>query len=89
VEKLGKADLFENYDHDYMDYLEDVCVPLISSMVEILKTQQEALDFYGDKDNWDLGHPSPTCWDDGDIDIGRRAEKALAKANEIADKALK
>lgn len=58
---------WEDYKHflellDYVDRLED------------------ALKFYADKDNWDeenaLGQ-TPSCWDDGHVDLGNRARQAL------------
>ncbi len=42
-----------------------------------LRVAGEALGFYADKDNWDTDQFSPTIWDDGAIDLGKRAKKAL------------
>ena len=50
-------------------------VPLLSCV--------EALDFYADKENWDTENMSPTVWDDGNIDLGRRAFKALTALAEL------
>ncbi len=49
------------------------------SLLSDLETACEALEFYEDKDNWDLEDASPTIWDDGQIDCGNRAIEALEK----------
>jgi hypothetical protein len=46
-------------------------------LLAILKAQREALEFYADRDNWDTDDFSPTIWDDGAIDLGKRAQDAL------------
>jgi hypothetical protein len=38
-----------------------------------LAAAEEALSFYADKLNWDSEEIIPTCWDEGSIDLGRRA----------------
>lgn len=38
---------------------------------------EEALLFYADKENWDTDHYSPTIWDNGSIDLGKKARKVL------------
>ncbi len=44
----------------------------------------EALEFYADKENWDPPNtlPSPSLWDDGYIETGQRATKALKEFKE-------
>ena len=49
---------------------------------EKLALARECLEFYADKDNWDMEEMSPTIWDDGDIDCGKRARAALEKLGE-------
>lgn len=41
---------------------------------------RETLEFYADKENWDDDF-TPTIWDDGSVDLGKRANQAL-KADE-------
>lgn len=40
---------------------------------------REALEFYANKENWDDDF-TPTIWDDGNVDLGSRARKALGGA---------
>jgi len=53
----------------------------LCSCCEKLKAENErmrkALEFYADKENWDTENVSPTIWDNGDIDLGKRARQAL------------
>lgn len=37
------------------------------------------VEFYADKENWDDDSFTPTCWDDGQIDLGERARAYLEK----------
>lgn len=44
---------------------------------------EEALEFYADRENWDDDQFTPSIWDDGDVDMGRRSISALAKVREM------
>lgn len=44
---------------------------------------RKALEFYADKENWDLHEMTPTIWDDGAVDCGNRARIALDIVDEI------
>jgi hypothetical protein len=43
---------------------------------------REALEFYANLENWDTNYTTPTIWDDGDVDLGRRARQALGQGGE-------
>lgn len=47
-------------------------------LTEDLRKCLGALEFYSDKDNWDDDQFIPTVWDNGNIDMGRRARECLA-----------
>lgn len=49
----------------------------IRFLLALCKKRGEALEFYADKTNWDDDYMIPTIWDDGNIDLGKRACKAL------------
>jgi hypothetical protein len=51
----------------------------LAQVNEINDKYREALEFYEDIENWDDDRFSPTIWDDGNIDMGRRARNALGK----------
>lgn len=44
-----------------------------------LKEAVSALEFYEDRENWDDDAFNPTCWVDGNIDLGQTARAALEK----------
>ncbi len=55
-------------------------------LIRVIREQRAALEFYADKkhwDHWDIENMSPTIWDDGNIDLGNRARRALAETDEL------
>lgn len=46
---------------------------------ELTRGLVEALEFYADIENWDDDKFNPTVWDDGNIDMGKKAMIALAE----------
>lgn len=77
----GKEALAE-YDRDlyFRGFIE--CYEILSKPENLAKFPEvrvlvEALEFYADRDNWDDDAYCPTIWDDGNIDLGRKAIKAL------------
>ena len=64
----------------------------LKTLIQIIRVQNEALEFYANKDNWDeensLGQ-TPSCWDSGSVDLGLRAMSALYRVNQLASEGKK
>lgn len=60
----------------------------VQPLLEAIEVLKAALYFYEDKDNWDEENPlgqTPSCWDDGAVDLGNRAKEALIRADKILE----
>lgn len=55
----------------------------IPLLLEVIEVQAKALGFYADKDHWDFDSMTPSCWDDGSIDLGKRSREAMERVEEL------
>ena len=55
----------------------------VLKLIESYERSLEVVSFYGDKENWDMEDMSPTIWDDGQIDCGKRAREFLKEMGEL------
>lgn len=65
--------------HNYINFSSEQYLEMLekeNKMKRKLKKYRDALKLYANKHNWD-DDPFPTLWDNGDLDVGKRARKAL------------
>lgn len=80
-QKAFEKDAVKQYDKDQTEInrLRNVLAKSRIEQQEEIDRLREALEFYANKDNWDDDQFTPTVWDDGAVDLGKRARKALGK----------
>lgn len=84
----AKGDDVIHADDFYLDAKERDFDFILNARTDILwllnrlQTALISLEFYANRDNWDDDLYCPTIWDDGGIDLGRQAQKALRAMHE-------
>lgn len=74
-EILSGAKLIDDGSFELANYLMSHQSTIDEQVGELV----EALRFYANKENWDMDDFTPTVWDNGSIDLGETARKALTR----------